>query len=552
ALTFNATPTTGYSVNQWLVDGTVAQSGGTSFTLSNITANHSLQVTFAINQYTVTPGAGSNGTISPNTPQTVVYQGALTFNATPATNYTVNQWLVDGTVAQTRGASFTLNNITANHTVQVTFSLATAVLTAVGQDYTGALAALVAVSNDGAGNTWSTKTITGLPNNSAFVSASCTGSDATAICAAAGYTNASGTIFPLLVVSTDGGNTWAIKTITGFTTQGNLQGVNCIGTGSTAICVATGEESLVGGGDGPAIIAVSVDGGNTWNTKPVTGLSSAGFFQPVSCTGTGSTAICVAAGEDVTGTYPPQIAVSTDGGNTWAIKTLDGITTIGQFYSVSCTGTGITAICAAVGADNGGSSQPPILTVSTDGGNTWVAQTIQGTTVNGYLMGVSCTGTGITTICAAAGGTTDTQEPLIAASTDGGNTWTKQVATNLPSTGDFSMVSCTGTGNNAICTAAGQRLDNYGPLIVSSTDGANTWTTNSIPGLTTTGQFNSASCTGSGASAICTAAGHQDFSSSSPPILVISTDGANTWAIKNIPDLPATGNFGSTGATGGN
>ena len=38
------------------------------------------------------------------------------------TNYAVNSWSVDGTVVQTGGTTFTLNNITADHTVKVTFS----------------------------------------------------------------------------------------------------------------------------------------------------------------------------------------------------------------------------------------------------------------------------------------------------------------------------------------------------------------------------------------------------------------------------------------------
>ncbi|MDR3478664.1 MAG: hypothetical protein P4M14_11610, partial [Gammaproteobacteria bacterium] len=95
-LTFSATPNAGYKINQWLLDGSAVQTGGANYTLSNITVSHTVQATFAVNQYTVTPSAGSNGTISPNTPQTVVNQGALTFNATPTTGYSVNQWLVDG------------------------------------------------------------------------------------------------------------------------------------------------------------------------------------------------------------------------------------------------------------------------------------------------------------------------------------------------------------------------------------------------------------------------------------------------------------------------
>jgi len=46
SLLFKATAKANYVVYQWLLDGVVAQTGGTSFLLANITANHQLQVTF--------------------------------------------------------------------------------------------------------------------------------------------------------------------------------------------------------------------------------------------------------------------------------------------------------------------------------------------------------------------------------------------------------------------------------------------------------------------------------------------------------------------------
>ena len=125
SLLFRATPNTGYSVNNWSVDGTVVQTGGTTYSLQNIIANHTVLVTFATTApttYTVTPTAGANGTISPSTVQTVNSGGSVTFTATPNAGYSVNAWSLDGTSVQTGGATYTLSNITANHTVNVTFS----------------------------------------------------------------------------------------------------------------------------------------------------------------------------------------------------------------------------------------------------------------------------------------------------------------------------------------------------------------------------------------------------------------------------------------------
>ena len=138
SLTFTATPNTGYTVNTWSVDGTVVQTGGTTYTLNNITANHTVNVTFTIT-YTITPTAGGNGTISPSTPQTVNYGSSLTLTATPNTGYVVNTWSLDGTVVQTGGTTYALSNITANHTVSVTFTILTYTVTPIA----GAMAASV-------------------------------------------------------------------------------------------------------------------------------------------------------------------------------------------------------------------------------------------------------------------------------------------------------------------------------------------------------------------------------------------------------------------------
>lgn len=78
-----------------------------------------------VQQLTVTPLAGANGTIAPAVPQVVNRGSSLLFTATPNMGYGVNQWLLDGSLVQTGGTSYQLNNIQANHVLQVTFSQAT-------------------------------------------------------------------------------------------------------------------------------------------------------------------------------------------------------------------------------------------------------------------------------------------------------------------------------------------------------------------------------------------------------------------------------------------
>jgi methyl coenzyme M reductase beta subunit len=129
SLTFTATPATGYTVAGWSLDGTVVQSGGATYTLSNIIASHTVSVTFNILTYTVTPSVGSNGTLTPNTAKTVTYGSSLAFSAVPNAGYAMGVWSLDGTTVQTGGRSYTLSNITANHTVAVTFIVFTPTLT---------------------------------------------------------------------------------------------------------------------------------------------------------------------------------------------------------------------------------------------------------------------------------------------------------------------------------------------------------------------------------------------------------------------------------------
>ena len=70
--------------------------------------------------YRITPSAGGNGAIFPNSVQTPG-AGSVLFTATPNSGYIVSQWLLDGSPVQTGGTSYAISNPTANHSLQVTF-----------------------------------------------------------------------------------------------------------------------------------------------------------------------------------------------------------------------------------------------------------------------------------------------------------------------------------------------------------------------------------------------------------------------------------------------
>ncbi len=125
---FTITPSTGYHVADVLVDG-ASVGAVTSYTFTNVQANHTISASFAINTYTLTASAGAGGTIAPNGVTTVNYGGSQGYTITPSTGYHVVSVVVDGSSV---GAvtSYTFTNVTANHTISATFAINTYTLTA--------------------------------------------------------------------------------------------------------------------------------------------------------------------------------------------------------------------------------------------------------------------------------------------------------------------------------------------------------------------------------------------------------------------------------------
>ena len=95
---FTITPNAHYHVANVVVDGS-SVGAVTSYTFSNVTANHTISVTFAIDTYAITPTAGANGAISPYGVQTVNWNASKTFTITPNTGYHIQGVVVDGSSA---------------------------------------------------------------------------------------------------------------------------------------------------------------------------------------------------------------------------------------------------------------------------------------------------------------------------------------------------------------------------------------------------------------------------------------------------------------------
>jgi subtilisin family serine protease len=123
---FTITPNTGYHVSDVLVDS-VSVGAVTTYTFDSVTANHTIQATFAINTYTVTPTAGPHGTISPATPQTVNFLQPVSFTITPNTGYHIAS--VTGCNGTLNGSTYTTGPVTADCTVSAMFAINTYALT---------------------------------------------------------------------------------------------------------------------------------------------------------------------------------------------------------------------------------------------------------------------------------------------------------------------------------------------------------------------------------------------------------------------------------------
>ena len=117
--TFTITPDTGYYISDVTVDGS-SVGAVPSYTFNNVQSNHNIAATFSRITYTITPSAGTGGTISPSSPQTVNHGDDITFNITPDTGWEIADVLVDGSSV---GAvnTYTFNTVTTDHNINVSF-----------------------------------------------------------------------------------------------------------------------------------------------------------------------------------------------------------------------------------------------------------------------------------------------------------------------------------------------------------------------------------------------------------------------------------------------
>ena len=93
---------------------------GTSHIFSNVTADHTISATFAIDTYTITASAAVNGSITPTGAATVNTGASQAYSITPNTGYYVRNVIVDG-VSVGAVTTYTFSGVTANHTISAYF-----------------------------------------------------------------------------------------------------------------------------------------------------------------------------------------------------------------------------------------------------------------------------------------------------------------------------------------------------------------------------------------------------------------------------------------------
>ena len=96
---------------------------GTDYTISNISANHTITATFTPITYIISVAVpGANGTVVCPSPATTGTSPVCTI--TPSTGYQLATLTDNGsdTLASVNGSSYTINSILANHTITATFS----------------------------------------------------------------------------------------------------------------------------------------------------------------------------------------------------------------------------------------------------------------------------------------------------------------------------------------------------------------------------------------------------------------------------------------------
>lgn len=383
----------------------------------------------------------------------------------------------------------------------------------VGQNHTYA-APLLTISADNA-HSWQEIDITDKNNHGIFSAISCSHE----FCVTVGQSHA-----PILATSMNAGLTWRmLPPINGLTNYGAFYSVNCVDHQSNIICSIVGEDFNTGA----PLLVVSTDSGITWNIKSITEFPRRGYLRDTRCIKNNGSVTCIAVGHDDANSGPPLLVVSQDAGVTWTVKTVKNISS-GVLMSVTCSKTQHSSLCLAVGQNV--SNNSPLLLMSKDSGHSWAPLSLSILPKEGYFHHVNCANHALNTICIAAGRDFSNNLPLLMISIDSGTTWFKALLKHSTDAA-FYHSSCSIGGT---CIAVGQDFIHALPLLaVSQYPNITNWQIKRVASITKKGIFTASTCADNNAISTCVAVG-QTLSGSKSPLLIKSIDQGNTWEVMPI------------------
>ncbi len=130
---FTISPAEGYELDEFKVDGEAIAVENNTYTLT-VTADATVDVTFKLipvepETYTITLNVGENGTVTtePESLTDLLADTEVVFTISPAEGYELDEFKVDGEAVAVENNTYTLT-VTADATIDVTFKLATSVL----------------------------------------------------------------------------------------------------------------------------------------------------------------------------------------------------------------------------------------------------------------------------------------------------------------------------------------------------------------------------------------------------------------------------------------
>ena len=240
----------------------------------------------------------------------------------------------------------------------------------------------------------------------------------------AGPNAAPSSVATVIDATTDGGRTWKAQRVTGGSTP-QLSSVSCP-TATECMAVGSNGASLPGSG----VVITTSDAGATWS--PAAAPQNALVVSSVTCASPTDCTAIVSDGTSTWSAHSPNFAQSWQQEGALPAGFLPG-------NDITCIAGGLCIDAGYVPTTNGHGQGA--VAVSADGGQTWALASVPAGT--GVLQSTACLSP---TACLAAGTTGTTVSDVVPAkgellhSTDGGHTW--ESSSDTPPVDDVYGLSC--------------------------------------------------------------------------------------------------------------